>query len=121
MEGHYERLKNLDDEEVNTFHEITRHDPLYKYPGRIYAVYDIRKGSNKVYIGSTFQGWEARLRHHYQTAVGNRFGDSRFYRWLRQRLEGTSSFEEAKEFIKLSVIKKVGGMWCYTCEKRLRR
>jgi predicted GIY-YIG superfamily endonuclease len=104
---HLTKLHDMDNPETNLYHGTTKDDPNRSpYPGRIYAVYDIRPGNNRVYIGSTFQGWERRLLHHYQTATGNKCGDSLFYRWLLHRVKGIS-FEEAKEFIKLTVIRHV--------------
>lgn len=104
---HLQRLQDLDDPETNLYHGTTKDDPNRSpYPGRIYAVYDIRTGNNRVYIGSTFQGWEKRLLYHYETATGNKCGDSLFYRWLLHRVHGLS-FEEVKENIKLTVIRHV--------------
>jgi hypothetical protein len=40
MDGHSGLLKNLDDDNVNIVHAITRHDPLYKYPCMIYVLCD---------------------------------------------------------------------------------
>jgi hypothetical protein len=103
-EDHLQALHDMDNPETNIYYNTSKDDPNRSpYPGRIYAVYDIRTGNNRVYIGSTFQGWENRLLHHYETATGNKCGDSLFYRWLLHRVKGLD-FEGVKQNIKLTVI-----------------
>jgi predicted GIY-YIG superfamily endonuclease len=116
---HFERLQDLDDQERNIYHGTSKDDPNRNlYPGKVYAVYDIRTGNNRFYIGSTDIAWEKRLQYHYETAVGNKFEDSLFYRWMQERLKGINSFEEAKQHIKLTVVCQI---WFSKYERRTEK
>jgi hypothetical protein len=85
-----------------TYHECTP-ESAHHWAGSIYVLYNSRT-TNKIYFGSTLQGYTKRRAYHLDDAYGNKLGMAPVQQWMRLVCP---TRQEAEAQIKLTVVHSV--------------